>query len=172
MDIEIGVRDTTGFATERKRAHFYRLHETYGKETDDGREAYEINADLITKYLQAHKDDPEALETCVCILANAGVSVNLTALKMGEQDHHILYETLATHSIARDVKGASFLEFKPLHMARMMAHHHRRVDKPKNAEDAAAGARQLGILTEFLKELGLEPNPARIKADFCTDCNR
>jgi len=173
MSIEIGNKpEGIPFGDPKRGPHFYRIHDNHVRETNEGEEVYEIPTDLIIGYMRLHKDDAEVLDTVVCILANAGVSVNLTALHNGETDAAVLLARQADHSWHQDGKLQYFLGFSPLAMSRQLGYHYLRIDSPKNPDDAAAAQRSHDTLLSFLKDLGLEPNRARLQAEFCRECRQ
>ena len=163
------------FPVEAKRGpHFYMLHPDNMHEVD-GEEIYSIPAALAIKHLAANKDSVPGHDAIKCLMGSCGVHTNSEAIKAGVTDpHSIFFRAHSDHFVVTPDKG-EVLRLRLDSVIAQIVDHTKWKSAELHPEQILGGVHSenhLAALDAFLKELGLEPNHARIVAEFCKDCGK
>src|SRR5690348_14962398 len=169
--------------------HFTRLHDKYMHEVD-GEDCFECPPDLLAAWCNRYKDDLPKLTALLDIAANRGLHHNMASIKAGEIDPVKIF-TVAEHvekhpdtgkvilrepaqSFVKTAEGKTILPL-PIHdVVVILGEHHTYANYgkhmliPSKGGDASRAAIQ--VIEEFLVELGLKPNHAVIRREYCANC--
>lgn len=182
-------RVVTAVPVSGHSAHFQEVHDKYLHEVD-GEDCYEHPLDVLVQHLHAHKAHLGKLTMLLDLaVANNGMHANLAALHDGSTDPAELFAIAwvqdkkdpndkgrQAESFVITAEGKTILPVD-LHDAAQLYglhHHHGQLDVDKQipSRGGQVSLDAIAALDDYLKDVGLVPNHAIIRRQFCARCSR